>query len=566
MTMVALLGHPAKSDSLSPHTTVSTQCQFSKDSPATYPAPQQPETHEFYLPAVLRDIPTDVPTTADTDDDDDDDRRRCHPSITVDDFTTTAPTFLQEKDTFYTELLQLAHSLGVSTQTTNEELHDSLAAASTADNDSPTLEDPDSIHAFLSELNALHNELTFRLPQPSTSSPRTPANDADDTHDRNNEYANTDRDDNNDHDKAERSIAAYDKDDHDSNERVNNERDDTDNNDNSTGAVTPRTTENIIEHGPKDSVIATSDPPMVADPEPHHAFQNLAVLQSEMTYVPCSPVAREPNTSDNDGSTQPLTPVPQPWHRRQNAPTSPNARHATPHQPSGPADSVSSTVDKGKVATTKIKSDQQQSPRKSPFTSDPTLEPLWIILKELEEINTQFAQWLDTLPIEKATATPDNTPGNQLNPPNAPNVTMTKMFQPTPTLHHPQTALPPCANHVDHPTGRMFLLLSSSDRHPPTVRTPPWPPPMSQVKFCDKDNKRYHTQFTHLLPTLEPRILLPTQHRRHPTRPAPEFNHVSCHYYFINQHDRKCSHVCFKIPTLCTRPMMFWPKEDMRPP
>jgi len=32
---------------------------------------------------------------------------------------------------------------------------------------------------------------------------------------------------------------------------------------------------------------------------------------------------------------------------------------------------------------------------------DPTLAQLWIVLAQLEEINIQFARWLDTLTIEK---------------------------------------------------------------------------------------------------------------------------------------------------------------------
>jgi len=606
MTMVALLGHPAKSDSLSPHTTVSTQCQFSKDSPATYPAPQQPETHEFYLPAVLRDIPTDVPTTADTDDDDDDDRRRCHPSITVDDFTTTAPTFLQEKDTFYTELLQLAHSLGVSTQTTNEELHDSLAAASTADNDSPAINDPDSIHAFLSELNDLHNELTLLLPQPSSSYPRTPANDACDIHNRNNEYANNDRDDNNDNDNAERSIAAYDKDDYDISERVNNECDNIDNNDNSTGAATPRTTENIIEHEPTDSVVATSDPPIVADPEPHHAFQNLAGLQSETTYLPCSPNTFPSSTrSNHKGALPTATRVndakenddrnnnERKINERQNDNHNADARNldncatnnhgnikstvvatsveiaATGHTTAGrehdhnnlhkheltsydhvheeyqnndraldeydtnktdKADSgnddcetadqyqndsadqraykkctpthlhptplnrqstlhLDTTHDSTKpkckshndtappaitgsdLENGKTRSNDTNSPRPTLIEDTPntTLKRLWFLLKQLEEINIQFARLLDTLTIPKTSRPFSNSLAESLKPPDPP---IAPMPTTATTLALPKTPSPTDPN----PLGKHLILQLPLGTRQLTHRTPPWPP------------------------------------------------------------------------------------------
>jgi len=173
MTMVALIGHPVRSARSSPNTTVSTHCQFCKDSPASYPTPQQPEMHEFYSPAVLRDIPTDVPTTAAApaaDNEDDDDRRRCHTSISVDNITTIDPIFLQERDAFYKELLHFANSLGASSSSTNEAQNDSATAASTAaNNDSPAIDDHDSFHTFLSELDALHQELILLLPKPSAS-------------------------------------------------------------------------------------------------------------------------------------------------------------------------------------------------------------------------------------------------------------------------------------------------------------------------------------------------------------------------------------------------------------
>jgi len=178
MTMVALIGHHVKNASPSPNTTISTLCKLLQDSPASYPTPQQSETHEFYWPAVLRDIPTDVPMTAaarDANNDDDDDRCRCHPSISVDDITTINPTFLQEREVFYTEFLQFAHSFGVSTTSTNEAQNDSVTTASNAaKNDSLAIDDLDSIHAFLSELDALHHELILRLPKPSASPPMYP--------------------------------------------------------------------------------------------------------------------------------------------------------------------------------------------------------------------------------------------------------------------------------------------------------------------------------------------------------------------------------------------------------
>jgi len=152
MTMVALLGQPDKSANPSPSPTVSTHCQLPKDSPASYPTPKQQETTDFYSPAVLRDIPTDVPTTAeatDADDNDDDNRCRCHPLTSADNISTTAPTFLPDWDAFYNKFLQFAHSFDVSTPNTNEAPIDSVTAASNAtNNDLPAIDDPDSLHAL----------------------------------------------------------------------------------------------------------------------------------------------------------------------------------------------------------------------------------------------------------------------------------------------------------------------------------------------------------------------------------------------------------------------------------
>jgi len=125
MTMVALTGHPTKSASPSPTTIISIRCQVPQEPTATYLNTQHPETHDFYSNAVLRDIPTDVPTTAaaldaDDDDDDDDRGRSCHPSTTTDAIYTIDPTFLQEWDAFYTDFLAFVNSTGASTPSTNE--------------------------------------------------------------------------------------------------------------------------------------------------------------------------------------------------------------------------------------------------------------------------------------------------------------------------------------------------------------------------------------------------------------------------------------------------------------
>jgi len=226
----------------------------------------------------------------DANNNDDDDRCRCHPSISADDITTTDPTFLQEREAFYTEFLQFAHSFGVSTTSTNEAQNDSVTAASNAaKNDSPAIDDPDSICAFLSELDALHHELLLRLPKPSASPPCTPANDDCDTNDCNIIHAKSDRDDdardNNDHNNTNSRNAAYNNDNHDINKRVNNECDNTDRYNPSTCVATPSTNENIIDHEPAEFAVALSNPPTATDPELHLAFQNLDELHSKMQYL-----------------------------------------------------------------------------------------------------------------------------------------------------------------------------------------------------------------------------------------------------------------------------------------
>jgi len=108
---------------------------------------------------------------------------------------------------------------------------------------------------------------------------------------------------------------------------------------------------------------------------------------------------------------------------------------------------------------------------------DTTLAQLWIILAQLEDINRQFARWLETLTMAKPTTTPNNTPGNQMIPLVVPTVTTPEIMQSTPSQHQTQPAYIFIATHDNDPTGGMFLLLLPLDRHSPNVRPPPWPPP-----------------------------------------------------------------------------------------
>jgi len=287
------------------------------------------------------------------------------------------------------------------------------------------------------------------------------------------------------------------------------------------------------------------------------------------------------------------------WHSQQYTPTFPTTCPVTHYQCHSQTNSVPFALQQHEVATNhdgsdcsnRVTSAIQQYPRQPPTNNvtDMNLVQIRILLVQLEEINIQFARLLET--IEKSLAKPNNITGNQLNPMDAPNVNMIKISQSTPSLHNQYPALPLC-----DPTGWMFFLLSPLDRNPPTMRTPPWPPPMSQMISHNQDTPWYHMQLTNLLPTPDAHILRLTQHRQNSIWTTPALNHIPCPFYFTNKHDhpnkalvrpgtpvfhrhsslsnnlrplfcKPMKHVRFKTLTLCNPgPMMFWPKEDMRPP
>jgi len=148
MTMVALIGHPAKSASPLPTMFTSTHCQMPNEPTASYLPTIYPETNVFPLAAVLHDIPMDIPTTAaafdadDNDNDDDDRGRSYHLSSAHDAIPTIDPTFLQEWDTFYTEFLAFVNSTGALTPSTNENTSKHKPAGSVvATNNPPAADD-----------------------------------------------------------------------------------------------------------------------------------------------------------------------------------------------------------------------------------------------------------------------------------------------------------------------------------------------------------------------------------------------------------------------------------------
>jgi len=182
---------------------------------------------------------------------------------------------------------------------------------------------------------------------------------------------------------------------------------------------------------------------------------------------------------------------------------------------------------------------REVEPTHTVHISDTTRVQLWNVLVQLEDINKQFARWLDTLTMEKPTTTPDNTPGNQMIPldtptattpalnPNqmipldAPTATTPAIIQSTPAQHNKQPAYIFFATRDNEPTGGIFLLQSPLDRHSPNVRPPPWPPPMSQMKGPNHDLSRNHTQITNLLPTPDARLFRLMLHRHNPIWPSP---------------------------------------------
>jgi len=200
MTMVTLTGNPVKS----------TQPCHSKTLPNTYqmlPEPivsnmtlQRNETHTFSPTAGLCDIPTYVTMTAampDADDDDDDDCHQPHPSLSPSNIPAITPAFHQQWEEFYNKFLHFDHPFGALTLITNDSKHASLPTApNTEDNDFHANDDPDSIEAFLSELDILRKELR-QLHRPFNNSPSCTSTTVDATiHDgcTCNHYPNTEHD------------------------------------------------------------------------------------------------------------------------------------------------------------------------------------------------------------------------------------------------------------------------------------------------------------------------------------------------------------------------------------
>jgi len=439
-------------------------------------------------------------------------------------------TFLKELDALHNELL--SQSKGASIASTPETPTDTIAPAGSvvAADDPPATAEPDHI-TFLKELDALHNELTLML-QPSTNLPRT----IEATHTQTTVATN----DNRDHTV------------HITAEPNNIETHHTGDQHHDYGSA-HHPDDN---HDSKDRANETSDP---AD-RPNDVGGHDDHKTDNKKYVECD------TTCDNDGYTKPL---PQRRHRRQHTPTLPTICHATDHQYKNQTASAPSATEPRDMATTQTGSvtDIQQSPRQTPTDdkSNTTLTQLWRLLAQLEVINNQFAQWLDTFTIEKSTTTPDDSPGIPMNRLDAPSETALMITPSTPSLPTKQPAHLQFATCVREPTGRMFLPLSPLEGHPPTVRIPPWPPPISQPTGHNQDTPWNYTRITNLLPTPATRTLRLTPHRHNRTWPSPILNHIPCPWDFRNKHDHK--HVRFRTMTLChTGPMILWPKEDMRPP
>ncbi len=173
------------------------------------------------LTGCLQDIPTYISTTAatlNTDDINDDDFHQSHPSLSTKTSAFT-PAFLQQWDEVYNDFLHLAHAIGVLTLSTNEELIASLPAVPNAvDSNFPANNnDPETITAFLSKLDNLHNRLIQLINLFSTLTSCTPAtmaapvnNDHVSNHHNNDKHDNSkcnNNCNNNDHANGDRSTA-----------------------------------------------------------------------------------------------------------------------------------------------------------------------------------------------------------------------------------------------------------------------------------------------------------------------------------------------------------------------
>jgi len=488
MTMVALLGNPVESASPLTLATPHTLSQMLTEPTATNPTPQLKDTPFSHSFASLRDIPTEVPTTAATSDiydADDDDRCRTCPSIN-DDNTTPDPTslptwdlrtYLTERFALYNELFPLSTGASiVSTQATRTvpiTPADSLVATS----DPPAATDPDRT-TLLKELdalsNALHNELTRMR---STGTLPTCTTD-------NNCISTTVTTDNN----RDQIVNIND-------ERLSNATHHDDNQHSNHGYA----------HHPHDNhandtqINEISDADRTANDRRSDDDQNKtnATEQAAHDNKPC----------ENDGCIQPMSTM---WHSRQYTPTSPIIGSATNTQHQRQTEFAPSARNLREVETINAAN-----------KPDPTLAQLWSVLKQLEEINIQFARWVDTLTSERTTTTPDNTPSNQMNPLDAPTVTMPTIIQSTPSQHNKHQAYTFLVTRGNDPTGGMFLLLSPSAKHLLNVHIPPWPPPRAQTKGPNQDLPWNHTQITNLLSTPDARLFRLMPHEHNPIWPSP---------------------------------------------
>jgi len=175
MTMVTLLGNPAKSASPLTQKTLLPPCLTLPKTPESNPTPQPIKTHLFTRPAGLRDISMHVPTTAAVNhandaNDDDEDCFRPHPSIVTDDNLAITPAFIQQWEAFYTDNLKLIQKYGILTSSTNAGKYAPMPTISPVDDD----QDPNpTSHSSLDDLS---EELINHINSPSTSPPPTTTN------------------------------------------------------------------------------------------------------------------------------------------------------------------------------------------------------------------------------------------------------------------------------------------------------------------------------------------------------------------------------------------------------
>jgi len=167
--------------------------------------------------------------------------------------------------------------------------------------------------------------------------------------------------------------------------------------------------------------------------------------------------------------------------------------------------------------------------------SDATLAQLWSLLAQLEEINTQFALFLDTLTTPESSTTPSNPLCKQSTQQDAVNANMLDINMLPRAPYNLTPALPPRAILDPAPSGPRPLVLLASGRQTVTVRTPPWPPPMQPTCHI-RDLPWHHMPIDNMLPTTITPGFQVTQHKPDTTWQPRVYKPIPCPSNIKNKH------------------------------